>query len=61
MKRPKIKTYASGWKGGINNGSAGSLESWIGIGEFRFGEDGHCWVGKKMGQSDWKSLVKDNL
>ena len=35
---------------------------WItGSGDGGFGEDGCCWAGTEMGQSDWKTFFKDNL
>ena len=55
------KTYASRLSGGIKTGDKGSLESWLGRGYGGFREDGRCWAGTEMGQSDWESLVKDNL
>ena len=53
--------YASGRSGGIKTGDTGSLEIWIGGIDNGFVEDGGFWSGMDMGQSDWESLVKDNL
>ena len=58
---PVSKMYASGRSGGIKTGDVGSLEIWLGRGDSGFGEDGRCWVGKEMGQSDWESSVTDHL
>ena len=55
------KMYARGKSGGIKNGYVGSLDKWIGCIESLFVEDELIWEGKDTGQSDWKSLVKDNL
>ena len=58
---PMSNTYARGWSGGIKNGDVGSLEIWLGSVERIIGEDGRCWVGTEMGQSEWEILVKDNI
>ena len=55
------KTHTNGHIRAIKSGYAGSLKIWLGSRYGRIGEDGHIWVGKDMGKSDWEGLVKNNL